>query len=337
MQSENVPLAKLINKYLDGNCSPEEEALLLNWMNQADMTTGDVPLREDMGKLLKLRIDQANGMERPARLIRFFRPLHYAAASILIAAALGMLFYLQRDHHNRKQHESTLSKNIVHEHYKKLINTGNAPALVKLEDGSEVNLQTGSSLLWQVPFSNGNRKVELTGKAFFEVAKNKHKPFIVFSGDISTTALGTSFWVKEQPQKGEIEVELITGKVVIKHHHSGLSNTLAYLTPGQQLTYSSSANSAVVITKTQPVIKKPIIKTISTPALVFTSTPLKEVFAQLQSYYHIKIDYNPKMVETMTFYGTYAATDNVETILNTIATANGLTLKKLNHTFIISN
>jgi len=334
MQPEKLPLAELINKYLNGACSPEEETLLFKWMNQLDLAPDQLSLQKDMGEMLKLRIDKANGMGKKSKTVRFFRPVIYAAASIFIAAAAGLLFDVNGDRHHT---EPSLSRVIVHQHFKKLINNGNAPARVKLEDGSEVNLQTGSSLLWEVPFSKSIRKIELTGQAFFEVAKNKHKPFIVFSGDISTTALGTSFWVKEKPGMGEIEVELVTGKVVIKHYKNGLSNTLAYLNPGQQLVYNLSNTSAIVSNTTSLIARKPLVQTAANPALVFTSTPLTSVFTQLQSYYHIKIEYNPQLIEAMTFYGTYTEKDDVKMILNTIVNANGLVLKKSNNTFIISD
>jgi len=337
MQPENTPLAVLIDKYLNHTCSPAEEAILLNWINQIDVTTEDVTVNEYTGKLLKLRIDKGNGMDQRGKMIRLFRPLRDTAASILIAAALGMLLYMMGNRQDVNKGKPVFSKTVVHQHFKKLINNGHKPVTVRLEDGSAVNLQVASSQLWEVPFATDTRKIELTGKAFFKVAKNKQKPFIVYSGDISTTALGTSFWVKEQPHKGDIEVELITGKIVIKHYKGGLSRTLAYLTPGQQLTYSLSNNSTVVINKIHPSIKKTAVKRIIPPVLVFTSTPLAAVFAQLEAYYHIKIEYNPQVVSAMTFYGSYTEKDSVETILNTIATANGLTLNKLSNTFIISD
>lgn len=336
MQSEKVKLEELIIKYLNGSCSPEEERLLLSWTNQLDLA-GDVTIDENAGALLKHRIDKANGMGKRSKLISLFKPLHYAAASILLVAIGGLTWYLSYHSGQKYKAQNSLTRVTFSQHFEKLINNGKSAARFKLEDGSEVSLQAKSSLVWQVPFANHIRKVELSGKAFFQVAKNKKKPFVVFSGNISTTALGTSFWVSEHFGKKEVEVQLITGKVVVKHFNGELSNTLAYLTPGQQLTYKLSNNSAIVINTPKTGVKKPSVKTIAQPPLIFDSTPLTEVFVSLQSYYHIKIVCQAKRVEAMTFYGAYSEKDSIETILNTITAANGLKVRKLNNTFIISD
>lgn len=337
MQSEKVKLEELINKYLDGSCTPEEERLLLSWTNQLDLS-GDIIINEEAGLLLKHKIDKANGVIGRSKLISLFMPLRYAAASILILATCGLAWYVM-DHNSGQKDKvhNSLARTTVFQHFEKLINTKNSVVSIKLEDGSVVDLQPNSSMIWQIPFAKDRRKVELLGKAFFQVAKNKKKPFVVFSGNISTTALGTSFWVNERVNRGEVEVKLITGKVVIKQLNGEQSSTLAYLSPGQQLTYKLSSNSAIVINTPKAIVKKSLFRTIAQPALIFDSTPLHTVFARLQSYYHVKIVYQTKRVETMTFYGTYSEKDQVETILNTIADANGLRIRKLNNTFIISD
>ena len=56
----------------------------------------------------------------------------------------------------------------------------------------------------------------MTGEAFFEVSENPHKPFIVRSGNITTTALGTSFNISNFPNDERITVSLATGKVKVE-------------------------------------------------------------------------------------------------------------------------
>ena len=88
---------------------------------------------------------------------------------------------------------------------------------VMLPDGSTVKLNSESNLRYEEDYKRGERKVYLRGEAFFEVAENREKPFIVYSGNISTTALGTSFNVRAYPEDDLIEVYLLTGKVEVKN------------------------------------------------------------------------------------------------------------------------
>ncbi|MDN5217102.1 DUF4974 domain-containing protein [Fulvivirgaceae bacterium BMA12] len=88
---------------------------------------------------------------------------------------------------------------------------------VMLPDGSKVKLNSQSNLQYEEDYEKGERKVYLRGEAFFEVVENPSKPFTVYAGNISTTALGTSFNVKAYPEDEIIEVYLVTGKVEVKN------------------------------------------------------------------------------------------------------------------------
>lgn len=97
---------------------------------------------------------------------------------------------------------------------------------VMLPDGSTVKLNSESNLRYEEDYERGERKVYLRGEAFFEVAENREKPFTVYSGNISTTALGTSFNVRAYPEDELIEVYLVTGKVEVKNVNDQTNLTL---------------------------------------------------------------------------------------------------------------
>lgn len=98
-----------------------------------------------------------------------------------------------------------------------------APAGVKstitLEDGSKVFLNSGSKISYQKGFTDSLRVLTLEGEAFFEVAHDKSRPFIVRTGAISTTALGTSFNISSFPGDS-ISISLVTGVVLVKNQTS---------------------------------------------------------------------------------------------------------------------
>ncbi len=87
---------------------------------------------------------------------------------------------------------------------------------VTLPDGSAVILNGNSSISITPGFNNKKREVLLSGTAFFQVAKNPDKPFTVISGRVSTTALGTSFYIHQSSNEAPTTVSLLTGKVRVE-------------------------------------------------------------------------------------------------------------------------
>lgn len=327
MQQEKQPLQQLITKHLEGQASPEEEKLLHDWLQQYNAVE-EPGVTDGMGVLLKKRIDLANGQAQEAKVIKWLKPLRYAAASIIVLIAAVTLWHP----------EPNISKAPTI-HFSKALNSGTKPRIIHLNDGSTVNLESGAELVWQVPFAAGSRKVELHGKAFFSIAKDKQRPFSVYAGNISTTALGTSFWVDDSKTGQRVQVKLITGKVVIKEHAGKFENTLAFLNPGQELVYNAATRRAVVNNSLYAAIKttrdEPIHSS-ATAQLIFDNTPLNEVMNRLQAFYQVKIKYNPEDIQHMSFYGEFSNKDKVQSILNTIAIANELHIQKQDNTYLIS-
>lgn len=105
---------------------------------------------------------------------------------------------------------------------------------VILPDGSKANLNSGSYILYRNGFEGDTRDIYLVGEAVFDVAKNKKKPFIVHSGEVSVTALGTKFNVKAYPEDDVLLATLLEGKIKV-----GCEGTKEYfLEPGQQLKHN---------------------------------------------------------------------------------------------------
>jgi ferric-dicitrate binding protein FerR (iron transport regulator) len=84
-----------------------------------------------------------------------------------------------------------------------------------LPDGSKVWLNSESSITYPVMFSHQERKVKITGEAYFEVAKDKTKPFRVETGDMKVEVLGTHFNVKAYADEGPTKTSLLEGSVKV--------------------------------------------------------------------------------------------------------------------------
>jgi transmembrane sensor len=108
---------------------------------------------------------------------------------------------------------------------------------VTLDDGTRVSLNTNTRL--SVHYTKSERQIRLeTGEAFFDVAKNPHRPFVVLAGNQSVIALGTSFMVRRD--EGVVDVTLVEGKVTVTTED--VSDTLVtppangqVLAPGERL------------------------------------------------------------------------------------------------------
>ncbi|MGQ8336229.1 FecR family protein [Sunxiuqinia sp. A32] len=107
---------------------------------------------------------------------------------------------------------------------------------VKLPDGSQVMMNSGSRLTYP-SFFKKQRNIELSGEAFFRVAKDLKKPFVVHSKGYTTQALGTSFNVKAYQGEEKVSIALKTGKVVINSENKEDWESV-YLDPGQKLDIS---------------------------------------------------------------------------------------------------
>ena len=241
------------------------------------------------------------------------------AASILIALALfGSIYFSQ---HTLTKHEQ---QQVAHAFtHKSIRNTGKMNKEVTLTDGSMVTLLADAKIEYDEPFQNNRRDIWLEGEAIFKVAKDKAKPFTVFSGQLSTTALGTLFKVSCMQHSGKIMVDLFEGKVVVKSHKGTTKSAEDfYLYPGDKLVYNK-LTASFNLTR-----KKADKQAQHGHLLVFDKTSLSEVFDQLASTYKVHIQYANDDFTQMYYIGSFDQSDSVQNILENIAKLNGLKLTK---------
>ncbi len=113
-----------------------------------------------------------------------------------------------------------------------------------LADGSHVWLNSASSLIFPVAFVEKHRKVALKGEAYFEIAKDALKPFIVETGDMQVQVLGTHFNVMAYPDEEGIKTTLLEGSVKLS---SNTGHTL--IRPGEQGTLLHESTASFTVDK----------------------------------------------------------------------------------------
>jgi ferric-dicitrate binding protein FerR (iron transport regulator) len=167
--------------------------------------------------------------------------------------------------------------------YNEVVNPPGVRSSMRLTDGTVVHLNSESRFKYPVSFSESNvRQVELEGEAFFEVKRDETKPFIVLSKNLKTTVLGTSFNVHAYHNQ-PMSVALVTGKVLVTK--TGAEEQQVSLEPGEGATILSD-NAGI------ETFKFDNKKMISWKDWIFyfNNASQKEVFAQLESWYGVKIN-----------------------------------------------
>ena len=114
---------------------------------------------------------------------------------------------------------------------------------IKLPDSSVVYLNASSSLTYPEAFPDSVRSVTLTGEAFFEVAHNPARPFVVQTNRIRTVVLGTSFNLRSFDTDSAISVSLVSGKVRVVGKQAAGTSRENVLLPGERLVYNKKDSS----------------------------------------------------------------------------------------------
>jgi transmembrane sensor len=136
--------------------------------------------------------------------------------------------------------------------YKPMVKTGNVyyntiqtprggQHHVTLEDGTDVWLNAASSIRFPTTFAQAERKVEITGEVYFEVAHQSSRPFIVSARGMKVEVLGTHFTVNTYENENALKATLLQGKIQIE-----TEKDTAILSPGEQARISSNKSLAVV-------------------------------------------------------------------------------------------
>lgn len=172
---------------------------------------------------------------------------------------------------------------------------------INLPDGSRIWLNAASSLLYPVVFTGNERKVELTGEAYFEIAENKARPFRVISNKQVVEVLGTHFNINSYPEEGSVKTTLLEGSVKI---HSGNNTTL--LKPGQQAQVDHS------IHVTEADIQESIAW--KNGKTQFSNADIKTIMRMLSRWYDVEVEYQGEMIGTG-FGGSVSRSKNISEIL----------------------
>lgn len=183
-------------------------------------------------------------------------------------------------------------------------------AEITLSDNTKVWLNAKSTLVFPSSFRGGERSVELTGEAYFDVARNEKAPFIVRVRDYSVKVLGTEFDVRSYPELDLFETSLIRGAVAVASLETGqevmLSTDMKACGGNGQLSVSELSNHNNFLWR------EGIIS--------FESETFAEILSKLELYYDadIRIEDERVLGETYRYTGKFWIKDGIEHVLKVL-------------------
>ncbi|HEV2831769.1 MAG TPA: FecR domain-containing protein [Hanamia sp.] len=178
---------------------------------------------------------------------------------------------------------------------------------VTLADGTKVWLNAGSSIRFPVLFTGPKREVEITGEAYFEVAKNKDKPFKVKAHSAEIEVLGTHFNVNAYDDEASIKTTLLEGKVKVSTPGSNQNQVSKFLQPGQQAGINKEGKINVIDhADTEEVMAW------KDGHFQFKSADLKTILRQISRWYDVDVEYKGNV--NLHFTGQLRMNENVSKV-----------------------
>lgn len=200
---------KYILKKLMQDALTEEERIALQssrrvtkemerqWNNAPDAVESDRPDEPSIWRNICKEVWQHD----EGRKVVFYKIYSMVASILLVLGVAGTVYFALQDKANVPMY--VVSSGIQN------------MESISLPDGTKVQMGPGSRLTYPARFSGKTREITLDGQAFFDVAKNREKPFIVHTEDMSVEALGTAFELFSYEMENKMEAILLNGKIKV--------------------------------------------------------------------------------------------------------------------------
>lgn len=306
----------LLDRYLKNKTTIDENEIIEQWLQEngnPDSEWQQMNRSEKDKWLSNLFVDIKNTVkDKEARLVfmppqrRLWHKIAGVAATLIIVSGF-YLAWIRLD----KQNASTNSTSIaVIDHQEKQLT---------LPDGSKIWLNSGAELKTSKVFNESVREVYLSGEAYFDIAHNASKPFIIHTGDIVTTVLGTAFNIKQDKSKHTIEVTVARGKVSVADG----TKMLGILTPNQQISFDTQKSISL-----RSIVDSRTVAAWHQNEIHFDDIKLADAVLNLERRFNVQISFKNETLEDCRFTGTASKEDNLDKILNVICAFNNATFEK---------
>ncbi len=293
---KEIEIYDILGKYLAGEINKKESEIVHNWIDESPLNAKEFEFHkkaweethinfnssdsESVFRNVLNKIDeqqeQANGQATVTRKIKQqFIFITKVAASLLLFASIW--YYFNTISLLTKSPE--IAVKIIQKY-----NVSGQKSKIYLPDGSQVWLNAESEISFPEKFSVEKREVVLIGEAFFNVIENPDLPFIVKTGKISTTVLGTSFNVKAFENDPAIYVALKSGRVKVEIDYKAGKEEI-FLKPGEAINYNKT--DAIAVKKE---FDQELLLAWKDGVIVFKDAQLNEIISVLSRWYGVQFE-----------------------------------------------
>jgi ferric-dicitrate binding protein FerR (iron transport regulator) len=254
--------------------------------------------------LVKVQLSEQQASRLVSFTYRSKRKWYIAAAACLLVmiSVSGLFFWRSKETREPgiSKTETVLPEPVVNQTGKKFI---------KLPDGSSVILNKGSRLDYPDTFNGSKREVSLSGEGYFDIKRNPLKPFIVHTGSISTTVLGTAFNIEAYHNENKIVVTVTRGKVEV----SNSRKTFGIIYPNQQLSVNTENDIA-----SQSQVDAQSVVAWKERFLIFDGIALEDAVAVIGYKYHVTITISNEKLKKCRISATFLNNESLEQMLTVI-------------------
>ncbi len=201
---------------------------------------------------------------------------------------------------------------------------------VTLEDGTEVWLNADSRLRYPETFEGNERRVEITGEAYFKVAKNEEKPFYVVSGGQEVRVYGTEFNVHAYDDEATIFTTLVEGSISLRPIHGNKSELM--LTPGKQARFNKDNASANVVK-----VDTEVVTSWRSGTFVFEDQNLEQIMRTLSRWYDFEYEFTDEKVASTIFMGSIPRYGSFGEVVEIFKKMGGIQLHQRGRRVVISS
>ena len=271
---------KLLHKMFNGEATDNELTQIRQWVNADKMNRETFYHERALFDALQLNAFQKGNHVRKQS-VPLWKWIGSAAAAVI---ALFLLYNIPVFTTKSIQPEIAL-------------NTIKVPAgqrvEVTLSDGTHIWLNARSEFSYPASFNGNTREVRLKGEAFFDVAKDRNKKFIVNTGRCEVEVLGTQFNVEAYADDKTITATLVEGSIAMAYENKKSNWTEQEIQPGQEIVYTAAQQQIKI---DQADVE--VITSWKDGKLIFRDTPFKEVLKMLSKRFDVDfVVKNPKCFE----------------------------------------
>ena len=262
---------KDINALVEGRLPDDKKAEVVKWLlkNPKQQQRYHVLKARHVAKLLK-EGERKNVLGPKRKFADWFKYVGYAAC-VLIMTTLAYTLVSPSEQLEEKPSQIILASTSIGEN-----------KTITLSDGTKVTLNANTTFSYPEKFSEGSRNVSLQGEAFFDVAHNREKPFVVATENgMNIQVLGTVFNVKSYPEDENVETTLVSGKVKVVEEQNQKTVVLA---PSQRATYVKDADKLIVDN-----VQTKKFTAWRQGKLIYDETPIRQVISDLKRKYKVDI------------------------------------------------